>query len=158
MLREITLTRLVHGAVFAAAILVAPTAFAQDSGNSRSGSDASHSYRAHRHYVASRYSHDRQHASLHARHHARHYLASYRNEGPFRDTVYRSHEHRAEVIRANYEARQRFDARREELEAADEHERPITANLNLAQLRKGRERDAEFAQWRSQYGTASSRG
>ena len=34
-----------------------------------------------------------------------------------------------------------------------EHEAPVTAQLNLDQLRKGRERDAEIGRWQSQYGT-----
>src|SRR5207302_6129667 len=43
------------------------------------------------------------------------------------------------------------EARRERM-IADEREEAITARLNMAELRKGRERDAAIARWEEEYG------
>jgi hypothetical protein len=159
--RDKSFARLVQGVAFAAAVFVVPAALAHDtsgfdSGYKRQDGDT---YRVHhRHYAFSRYSQHLHTAGIHARHRG-YWAASYRNEGLERDAAYEPRERHAHVIRASSEARERFEvheARREEvLEAADERERPITAELNLVQLRDGRERAARIARRQLQSGAAN---
>ena len=61
------------------------------------------------------------------------------------------------TARLNLDQLRRGRERDAEIAQWAEHEAPVTAQLNLDQLRKGQERDAEIAQWQSQYG-ATPRG
>jgi hypothetical protein len=59
------------------------------------------------------------------------------------------------MMQARYEGFRAY--RRQQLFAESEREAPITARLNLEQVQIGRERDAEIAQWQSQYGSVANR-
>jgi len=61
------------------------------------------------------------------------------------------------TARLNLDQLRRGRERDAEIAQWGEHEAPVTAQLNLDQLRKGRERDAEIAQWQSQYGMTPKR-
>ena len=70
------------------------------------------------------------------------------------ERIYGQQQSERGMMQARYEP---FTAYRKRLVAEDEREAPITARLNLEQLQIGRERDAEIAQWQSQYGSAGNR-
>lgn len=75
---------------------------------------------------------------------------------PYKPTIEtrREESHEGPVTaRLNLDQLRRGRERDAEIAQWAEHEAPVTAQLNLDQLRKGRERDAEIAQWQSQYGT-----
>lgn len=57
------------------------------------------------------------------------------------------------TARLNLDQLRRGRERDAEIAQWAEHEAPVTAQLNIDQLRKGRERDAEIARWQAQYGT-----
>jgi len=154
------IARLIPGAVFASAIFFAPCAFAHDSTGNDTGyrhqSAYDDSYPRHR-YQAGNAIH-RHHGAR--RHHHRLYAShdhGFQHEAMMGEGRY----HRARMMRANYMGHASYaalEARREHLAAADERERPVTAELNLIQLRHGRERAAEIARWQLQYGAASTSG
>ena len=165
---EKSIARLLQGAAFFGAILVSPCAFAHDYGNDSSGH--------HQAYAVARHHHSAMHLR---RHHSNREETAYLNEHSLR---------RAQLVRANYEARVRNEARQarheefalnarerpltaklnvaevrmgreraaEIADAAEQRERSVTAELNLVQMREGQERAAAMAQWQLQYGATAS--
>src|SRR5262249_30217746 len=75
--------------------------------------------------------------------------------GPERSYEAREAQRREQAERARYAA---IVAHRDQLRASNEKEAPVTAQLNLDQLRHGRDSDAAIAQWESQYGPAAKGG
>jgi hypothetical protein len=161
-------TRLLQGTIFAAAMMLAPGALAHSSyyGYShpygdRSDSGYSHAYddRGDNGYGHRRYSHHRHHHHFAGSH--RHYAMSsrHRSHRKFattgRERMIAGEDERSE----RHRDRQHFahagygvvDERRERM-IADEREEAMTARLNLAELRKGQERDAAIARWEEEYG------
>ena len=160
--RKKIIARLLQGTVFTAAILFAPSALALDynrdihaGGDRRAYADTYRSRNHHTRRVAS-YWHD---ATTPHRGH-RYMMAAYRPESASRAAPYEEDRYRrATMMWASYEHERSYAAlaaKREELEAADERERPITAELNLVQLRAGRDRAAEIAHRQLRYGSVAS--
>ena len=144
--------RLLPGTIGLIALMMSPVAMASGVKHHH-GHGQAHLLRAscrHCHFQAAYGGHEAR--SLNSRHmmvqrvHVR--MASW---GPEPSYGEREAQRRDEVERARYAA---LAERRGRLLASYEREAPITAKLNLDQLRLGRERDAEIAQWASQYGTA----
>lgn len=154
-----SVAHLIQGSVFAAAILLAPSAFAHGYGDASYGysnnQELGVSYRMHH-----RHHHLLKHAAKSRSHEPRYMAAAYRHEDALHEATYgESRYHRARMMRASdtgHASHAALEARREELEAADERERPVTAELNLVQLRNGRERAAEMAEWQLRYGSVAS--
>lgn len=154
------IARLIPGVVFASAIFFAPGAFAHDYSSDagyRHQSASEESYRPrHRHHIGHAVHRHHMFAGAH-RHHRLYATPEYgfRQEAMMGE----GRNAHARMTRAHYMSHASYaalEARREQLAAADERERPVTAELNLVQLRKGRDRAAEIAQWQLRYGGVAS--
>ena len=160
MLRSMnSVVRLLQGTVFAGAILFAPSAFAHGYGDASYGYSNSQE-RGATYQLHHRHHHLLKHPAKTRSHQPRYVAAAYRHEVALREATYsESRYQRARKMRASYMGHAGYaalEARREDLEVADERERPVTAELNLVQLRQGRERAAEIAAWQLRYGSVAS--
>jgi len=149
--RGTTFARLIQGTVFVAALAFAPCAFAQENSHYgygyRSERAYDDSYRLHhRHHQVAANGTSRRYAGFHSRHHHGYLRAAYSPHSRSEIAYEQRHDRRARMIEANEVVRGR---------AADARERPITAELNLIQLPRERERAAAMARWQLQYGAAA---
>jgi hypothetical protein len=152
MLCSKALVRLFQGTIFAAAVMVAPSAIAH---GSHYGHGARQVAPHHQHRFAG---HHRHYASLTLRHRS-YRVAATGSEASVMAARYEpapgeAHPERARLYRADYDA---LEERRLRV-MSDERERPVTVQLNLAQLRIGRERDEEIARWKQEYAGGAASG
>jgi hypothetical protein len=142
---------LLGGTIVAIALLLSPVASATGSKHSHHG--ASHAVHFACRHCHHQFASEGSRTSLRSQRHG-HRVFAMANRGQTagawrRERVYGQHHwHNAGTVQARYQPyNAAIQTRREESRAENEHDGGVTARLNLDQLRKGRERDAEIAQW-----------